>query len=108
YAFYSADTGAECALYYDTKQNIFPTSTGSTLYQGAADCAGVSIMTSMDRTSRTSSAATSTFILNAPPNYCAEVLVAKFNGQTKIESEGFNTCNAADARRLERALRIYY
>ena len=105
YAFYAADTGAECGLFYDTKQNAFPTSSDSLIYTGTTVCAGTNFVIVPGELS--SDAATSTFVLDSP-HYCAKVLVAKFGGRTKVESEGFNTCNTGDSRRLERALRIFY
>src|ERR1700733_8237439 len=42
FAFYAADTGSECALYWDIKgdngESIFATSTDSTLPTGEFDC----------------------------------------------------------------------
>jgi len=105
YAFYAADTGAECALFYDTKQNAFATSSDSLIYTGTTICAGTNFTIVPGEVAP--NAATSTFVLDSP-NYCAKVLVAKFDGRTKVESEGFNTCNTGDSRRLERALRIFY
>lgn len=106
FAFYSADAAGECALFYDAKQNIFPTSTDSLTYSGPMTCAGTSIPTPLTSV-RTSSAATTTFTLNNP-SYCAVVTVAKWGGNTKVESEGFNTCDTTNTRRVERALRISY
>ncbi|MDP3958446.1 MAG: hypothetical protein Q8Q36_03230 [bacterium] len=106
FAFYAADSGAECALFWDAKQGIFPTSSDSALYGGAASCGGVSIMP-FDSVVRTGSAATTTFDIDTA-THCVIVTVAKFGESTKIESEGFNTCNTADPRRVERAIRIVY
>lgn len=106
FAFYSADTGAECALYWDAKQGIFPTSSQSTLYTGSALCGGVSIIP-FSSSAGNSNAATTTFNVTSG-DYCAKVTVAKFGLNTKIESEGYNTCSTADPRRVERAIRVTY
>lgn len=106
FAFYAADSGTECALFWDAKQGIFPTSSESSIYSGAASCSGVSI-TPFDSVVRTGNAATTTFDINTA-NQCIVVTVAKYGANTKIESEGFNTCSTADPRRVERAVRITY
>jgi len=112
FSFYAADTGGECALFWDTKQQIFPTSSQSVVYSGPINCAGsqfhlnppdpgVSIV-------GTPTAATTTFNFISE-DYCANVLVAKYgDGQTKIESEGYNTCDESSPRRIARFIRILY
>ena len=106
FAFYSADSGAECAFYWDTKIGIFPTSTDSTTYVGTATCDGTTILP-ITINSINSIAATTTFTIDSS-SYCTRVTVAKFNDRTKIESEGFNTCDITDPRRVERAIRVVY
>lgn len=106
FAFYAADTGGECALYWDAKFGIFATSSQSAPYTGAASCGGVSIMPFTSVVGN-ATAATTTFVF-ANENYCARVTVAKYGLNTKVESEGFNTCNTSDPRRVERAVRILY
>ncbi len=108
YAFYAADTGIECALYWDvqnpTGTSAFSTSTGSTIFcnkdvnnstnQWVVGGNSVSVVNRIN------------FL---PDPYCAIVTVTKnANGTTKIESKGYNTCNAADPRRVERAVRVTY
>lgn len=108
FAFYAADTGGECALFWDAKQGIFPTSSQSLVYTGAASCAGVSITPFLSSIG-TTEAATTTFEIDND-QYCIRVTVAKSGGGsvTKIESEGFNTCDVTNPRRVERAIRILY
>ncbi len=106
FAFYAADTGGECALFWDAKQRIFPTSSGSTVYGGPATCGGVSIMP-FTSVVGTPSAATTTFNLQSV-DYCVKVTVSKYGENTKIESKGYNTCTITDPRRIERAIRILY
>ena len=107
FAFYAADTGGECALYWDAKFGIFATSSQSTPYAATASCGGVAI-TPFTSVVGNPSAATTTFTFSNA-NYCAIVTVAKYApNSTKIESEGFNTCNTSDPRRVERAVRITY
>jgi len=108
YAFYAADTGLECALYWDV-QNVsgssaFATSTGSQIHcnrdannQGNVWTVGGSVTSVINR------------INFAPHPYCAIVTVTKGNGGiTTIESRGYNTCDSSNPRRVERAVRATY
>ncbi len=109
FAFYAADTAVECALFWDVKQGIFPTSSDSLVYGtggGLASCDGVSIIP-FTSSAGTPTAATSTFSLNGT-HYCAKVTVAKFPNGTTIEAKGYNTCVTSDPIRLERAIRLSY
>lgn len=108
HAFYAADTGMECALYWDVKNpsgiSAFATSTGSTIFcnrdgnnQGNQWVVGGSAISVINR------------INFLPDPYCAIVTVTKGdNGSTEIESLGYNTCDTASARRVERAVRASY
>jgi len=105
-AFYAADTGMECALYWDIKNasgySAFSTSTvssitcnnsGSLLVGGGGSA---------------NPASTFTFTLTPDP-YCAVVTVEKLADlSTKIESKGYNTCDLSNPRRVERAVRAVY
>jgi len=107
HAFYAADTGIECALYWDvqspTGQSAFATTTGSMIncnmdvnnpgnewVVGGAEISTANI----------------TFL---PEPYCATVVVTKGPGATtQIESFGYNTCDPSNPRRVERAVRASY
>ncbi len=100
YAFYAADTGLECALYWDVKNpsgySAFSTSTGSQILNA---CNGETI--------NVGGSYISNFDLTDP--YCVKVRVEKFdNGTTIIESRGYNTCDTLNLRRVERAVRASY
>jgi Tfp pilus assembly protein PilX len=103
FAFYAADSGMECALYWDIKNptgvSAFATSTGTNI-----TCNNSSVQTVGGNQS-----GVSVFTLNFTPDpYCATVTVTKNgNNTTKIESLGYNTC-AASSRRVERAVRASY
>lgn len=108
-AFFSADTGTECALYWDIRRGVFPEwdkDDDPTEIQ----CAGISI-TEFDIPVKDKKSATTKFMLNAPP-FCAEVTVEKTHApekSTKIESRGKSDCDFADnPSRVERALRVTY
>jgi len=111
YAFYAADTGIECALYWDVQNpsgvSAFSTSTSST----NITCNGPSLL---PVGGGGSSMPTSTFAFTFSPNepYCATVAVNKKYVSnvlvTTIESKGYNTCDTSNPRRVERAVRVTY
>jgi len=127
-AFYAADAGLECALYWDSyvgaqNRRIFATSSDSSIVTGGvAKCikdAGWEELRNRDDWNILDSptAATTTFTLRYPPDHanqdepCVAVTVAKYqdSGQrTKIEARGRNSCNTNDSRRVERAVRVIY
>lgn len=102
FAFYSADTGIECALYWDFTSNAFATSTSSSI-----ECAGI-IIPNMGGNGYD---VPSIFTLNLSPEpYCSIVSVTKKESpfKTIIESRGYNTCDTNNPRRVERAIRATY
>ncbi len=131
YAIFAADSGVECALYWDSKYggsgSAFATSStsavpGSDIICGSYDMAANGTppvpfaaqptgWTAWGVTS-SASAATTTFTLTFPGyTYCAVVEVSKITSagvsQTVIYSHGFNSC-VAGATRLERELKVTY
>lgn len=124
YAAYAADTGAECALYWDAKcvasscinGSAFATSTSFT---GAAANSGLDC-NSIDITSNAASgwtvtpiatAATTSFTITfAPLPYCATVQVAKTGNppKTVITSHGYNVCSNTGGLQLERVFQVNY
>lgn len=110
-AFYAADTGMECALYWDVGApsgiSAFATSTPGgaptiTCNQDAANSGNQWVVGG----SSVSTFGTITFL---PDPYCATVTVTKqAGGSTVIESRGYNTCAAGAPRRVERAVRATY
>ena len=122
HAFYAADTGGECALYWDIRhpalpESAFATSTGTALPQGSGVlCNSEDItdpVTGWDPVSgwnvtQDGSAVTTTFDMKFTNGSCATVAVIKDSGTTKIDSRGFNMCDMGNLRRVERGLRISY
>lgn len=107
-AFFSADAGTECALYWDRQKGTFSASVGTA---PSFQCAGQEI--TADEPKEIPNGAKTTFMLpiqNEP--WCALVEVSKFSSgalTTKIESRGRNDCNEGDnPARVERALRVTY
>ncbi len=102
FAFYAADSGAECALFWDIKAGAFATSTAT-----AISCNGMSL----GDMGGNGYDVPSTFTLDfAPEPYCAKVSVTKSASpdRTTIESRGYNTCDTGNPRRVERAIKVRY
>jgi hypothetical protein len=102
-AFFAADTGADCALYWDRsdKQAFDPTDPDGI---GSFSCAG-----------NTFGVGTTSFSLNLNnSSNCAAVTVTKNAGLTQIESLGYNVpCAQANSnppppRIVQRAIRVTY
>ena len=127
YAIYAADTGAECALYWDLKCTLpncvsgaaagsaFATSTQSVTPPSGNGmmCNNLDISTTRVVTSVLTAATTTFAITFLPQPYCASVTVAKSGipTQTTITSKGYNAAcppAAADTARLERVLQVTY
>ena len=107
-AFYAADTGIECALYWDVHNpsgiSAFSTTTGSTIFcnKDANNPGNEWVVGGADTS-------VINYISFLPDPYCAIVTVTKDNGGgTTIESLGRNTCDLSSTRRVERAVRATY
>lgn len=108
FAFYAADSGIECALFWDIRGHEFATSTDSDPTNTGTFCAGQDITESGWSVVANPSSARSTFKLTFPEGYCATVVVNKTIATTTIESRGYNTCVETNPKRVERALRSEY
>lgn len=105
-AFYAADNGIECALYWET---INPTPLGtpgeSPFKQSSTQqiSCGSGLVT-------VGGALTSTFTLPFDDGTCVEVEVTKNAAQTQtsIDARGRDSCDVANTRRVERGVRIQY
>ena len=116
FSFYAADTGAECAIYWDVKgKDIFATSSDSrSPFPSDPNCVGAPIDVSHPVSGPNS--ATTQFVLNIPGGYCSIVTVRKWSDappiiKTEIDSRGYNTpcpIDAPDQNRVERALKVTY
>jgi hypothetical protein len=111
-AFYAADSGVECALFWDLRNTTNPGvsafSTSTALQQ--VSCNGQTLTPTR---AFTSGSGTSTFSFNFSPDpYCVTVDVGKhyvgLNPMTLVEARGYNSCAAGENRRLERAIKVTY
>jgi hypothetical protein len=96
-AFYAADSGAECALFWDIQQNSFENNKEILCEGQSFDMAG---------TGNGSWSFTLDNFTNGES--CSVVTVVKDEEKTTIQSRGYNTCNTSNPRRVERAIRITY
>lgn len=103
HAFYAADTGIECAIYWDVKGIDGVSAFSTTTSNQVITCNGQNI-TPVE----TGDDTTFTFDFQPLNPYCASVKVFKTGNLTMIESRGYNTCDPLNRRRVERAVRVGY
>jgi Tfp pilus assembly protein PilX len=107
-AFYAADTGMECAIYWDIANpsgvSAFSIETGTL----DIECNKDGNNPNNHWTVGGSSVSTVGPITFLPEPYCAMVTITKDGEITRIESKGYNTCDLTNPRRVERAVRAQY
>lgn len=125
FAFYAADSGAECALSWDFQGENFATSTNDWLNYPNVKCADGQILKDTNGPAGAtlkgvigngSSATTTFWIYTDAANTsgsCAVVTVAKYSDASgaphvTIDSRGYNTCDPTSPRRLERGYQLDY
>ncbi len=121
-AIYAADSGAECALYWDIDcaagscktGSAFATSTWAGAAQGSGlNCQSADITTAASGWSVTQNAgtqsATTTFKVTGGGAVCATVVVAKWGSptHTTITSYGYYNCQGGSGN-VQRALQVNY
>jgi Tfp pilus assembly protein PilX len=129
-AFFSADSGMECAYYWDFRADISGSTTqsifqsvmplGTPLATLAPTCGGKNIFTTVGPTGEpafstsTSNAAediTIFYMTNINGTQACNYVIVKKNkttATTTIESHGQNRCILGDPRRVERAIQFRY
>ncbi len=104
-AFYTADSGLECALFWDVKNpnNTSYSAFDPNIAQASITCGGSAVLPT-----RVTSGSNVISSFQVPVgSSCAIVYVTKGAGNaTTIESRGYNTCGSGS--RFERAIRITY
>ena len=114
FAFYAADTGIECALYWDYTQNAFSSTSPITQVSCANDTVTMTrtyTPNPPDNPGHPREVTTFSFSYNGGTTApCVDVRVTKdyYPTQTTLESYGHNTCVLTDPARLERAIRVRY
>jgi hypothetical protein len=104
-AFFAADTGAECALKYDSSVAANNAFTGSATMSCAGNSPTVTLV----------SASNWSFVVSGLGNTaasCAKVTVSKSGSTTTVDSKGYNvgdsSCASTNPNRVERELRLTY
>ncbi len=128
FAFYNSDTGIECALYWDKNSQGFATSStyATNLNQSSLTCNLVHPVSYITQLSTRTNAAPGSYdtifdlvydspecvAANNPNTPIVNVIVNKsISGSdvfTDVLSRGYNTCDAANPRRVERGLEVQY
>lgn len=103
-AFYAADAALECALYADQQQGAFDYST----HLPSLLCRNQSV--SLSQSTVSGGARTTTFSVPcaAGGSNASVTVVKQSTGVTRIYANGYNSCDAADLRRVERGLKVTY
>ncbi|NLE07323.1 MAG: hypothetical protein GX627_01810 [Parcubacteria group bacterium] len=122
YAYYAAEAGLECALYWDSNPAVsaFATSTsgspincaGSALVTNSG-ILGTSTITMIGGGGDSNPTSVFGFVLDKQGNnkvpYCTIVTVTKRpDMKTYIKARGYNTCDTNNPRRVERGIEVTY
>lgn len=106
-AFFAADSGVECILYWDLKEQAFVFDKEKTI-----TCMGSS--PSFSRSSQTINGKAAIVYQSTAPfaltnGACVSLTVIKFSdGSSRIEALGENTCNPAATRVVQRGIEVNY
>lgn len=108
FAFYAADSGIECALYWDYQHDAFSTSTPA-----QPQCAGATVENynvSFDSLTDTYTTVFDFSLGSGESDPCVSVTVERQADpkRTTLIAAGYNTCVVANPRRIERAIRVQY
>lgn len=126
FAFFAADTAAECALYWDVRYQYFGQTAPIGVNPPQPQCASQSLNPAVTQGVRTAYPYTMSFTY-APGGYCVEVYVQKCNGpiatdgtctpsgtnqvHTRIHADGYSTDCASKStatRVLQRSVELRY
>ena len=108
FALYAADSGVECALYWDYQQDAFSTSTPQ-----QPECAGGAVddyEVTYDATADEYTTVFSFSLGTALSDPCTSVTVVRGQNPktTILTASGYNTYVTTNPRRIERAIRVQY
>jgi hypothetical protein len=115
YAFYAADSGTECAVYWDLPKDGSLSKFDITT-PGTIECNGEDPISTDSQIipppsnppqSVVGGSSVSIFWLNFTKG-CAIVRVTKSGALTTIDSRGYNTCDTSATRRYERGVKLVY
>lgn len=106
-AFYAADSGAECILYWDLKEHAF-------VFDNEKAITCISANPLFTRSSQTVDGKAATVYQATVPmtltnDACVSLTVIKFtDGSSRVSALGENTCNPAATRVVQRGLEVNY
>ncbi|XKT74772.1 MAG: pilus assembly PilX N-terminal domain-containing protein [Patescibacteria group bacterium UBA2163] len=108
FAFYAADSGIECALYWDYEQDAF-----SATSPRQPECAGGETTNYNVDFDADTGVYTTTFSFSLEESLsgpCTDVTVTRRTDPTRtiVVAAGYNTCVTTNPRRIERAIRVQY
>ncbi len=116
HAFYAAESGIECAYYWDLEDpslSEFATSTA-----GSVTCNGQTVTTGSQTVPTTPTQpslvgggganATSTFSINFGDGCAIVRVIKRANGDTVIDSRGYNRCGFGVIKKVERGVELLY
>ena len=108
-AFYQADAGAECGMYYDYKLGVFPQGRSLSDVQTntpSINCGNDTLILDVTNSDN------DYFIYQSnnsdPTKSCYNVLFDKRTAENIIQGYGYNICNVSNPRQVERGLEIRY
>lgn len=116
YSYYNAESGIECAVYWDIKNPSGISAFATDTAPSTISCNGANVTEVTQIGGGGDARATSTFkIQNLSPKGCVIVNVAKVPtpaasyGLTRIEAYGYNIdCSGTSLRKFERGINIIY
>ncbi len=120
FAFFAADTGAECAFFWDRKYflveghedslSAFPRTSADPVTSTNVRCNGSDIGTTWAVTPSDGESATTRFTLTFPDGSCAKVQVTKTGtgALTVVTSTGQSICSDTDPRVVQRTIEARY
>jgi hypothetical protein len=113
-AFFAADSGVECVLYWDLKEQAFVFGSGN---EGAITCAGASFQLTRSCATpfceqvdgKNATVYQNSAALTLGNGACASLTVIKFeDGASRIAALGENTCDPAATRIVQRGIEVNY
>lgn len=110
-AFYESDTATDCALYADFSLGTFSTATPQPIHCGVDKTGAdyvLDVSYSTDGTTDTYQATPHDSSWNTSINPCFTMTVLKTAAKTVVKGKGYNICNKANARTVEREIDITY
>lgn len=108
FAFYAADSGIECALYWDYQRSAFSTSSPTQPECGGSPVGGYEV--SFDAGSGTYTTTFNFSLGESETDPCVSVEVSRLENPTRttLTAAGYNTCVTTSPRRLERSIQVRY